>query len=296
MAGNFKYQFILQCIVLVWGFTGILGDQIQMDSEQITFFRTAIACLSLLLIIPLAKSQKHPSLKQIVQLLGVGIIVGVHWFAFFYAIKVSNVSVAVVCMASSTLFTSLLEPLLFGRKFLPSELFLSISTLIGIIAIFGFEFHYYLGICFGLLCAFLGALFTVINGRLTQSVSSLHITFYEMMGGCLTMAVFMAFSGKLNGELFNATNMDWIYLLILGIVCTSIAFMSSVWVMKHVSPFSVSISLNMEPIYTILLAVLIDYLSGTNKEQMSVGFYVGGGIIILAIFVNAYLKSGRRFS
>ncbi len=289
-----KYNLILQLIVLIWGFTGILGDHINMDSARITLYRTAIALLVILPVLLIYKSNKLPDKKQIFRLLGVGIIVGLHWFAFFYAIKVSNVSIAVVCMASSALFTSILEPLFFKRKIFVSELILSVVTIVGIIAIFGFEYHYYLGIIYGLICALLSAVFTVLNGQLIKETSPLHITLYEMLGATLTMAIIIAIMGGYHTDMLVGSFMDWGFLLILGIVCTVGAFMASVWIMNYVTPFTVSISLNMEPIYTIIIALIIDYALGTSKEQMSVGFYIGASIIIVAIFTNAYLKNREQ--
>ena len=290
MAGKLKYYVILHIIVLVWGFTGILGDQISVSADYITFFRTGISFASLLLLGFFIKHERAISPKQVISLLLVGGIVGLHWFTFFYAIKVSNVSIGVVCMSSSTLFTSIIEPIVFKRKFLISELVLSIAIIGGIVVIFGFESQYYVGILSGLTSAFLAATFTVVNGKFITQISSFRITKYEMLGGASVLFFILLASGKVHSEMFNIPPTDWLYLSILGIICTTVAFMVSVWVMKHVTPFTVSMSVNMEPIYTILIVLLIDAAQGTQKEQMSAGFYIGASIIIAAIFINGYLK------
>ncbi|MBD3638052.1 MAG: DMT family transporter [Crocinitomicaceae bacterium] len=290
MGEKLKYYVILHIIVLIWGFTGILGDEISASADLITFFRTGISFLSLILIGFFIKNMNKLDRKQVMLLLLTGGIVGLHWYSFFYAIKSSTVSIGVVCMSSSTLFTSLLEPIIFKRKLLVSELILSFAIIAGIVIIFGFETKYYIGIISGLIAAFLAALFTVINGKLITQISSFKITKYEMLGGCLVLFIILICTNKINAASFNLPMMDWIYLLILGVICTSVAFMVSVWVMKYVTPFTVSMSVNMEPIYTILIVLLIGVFNGSQKEVMSRGFYVGALIIIASIFANAYIK------
>lgn len=285
-----KYQVILHVIVLVWGLTGILGDEITLSSSKIVFFRTGIAFGSLVLAGFFIKSKQTLNLQRIVYIVLVGVIVGLHWFTFFQAIKVSTVSIGVVCMSMTTLFVSILEPVIFKRKIALSEIVISIFILIGIVIIFGFEIQYVTGIIFGLVSAFLAALFSVLNGKLIKTTSPFSITKYEMLGAVLVSFGIVSFNNEVNVSLFEATNKDWIMLVILGIVCTTVAFMLSVWVMKFLSPFTVSISINMEPIYTIVIAIILNPL----KEQMSVGFYAGGLIIITAIFTNAYLKKIKR--
>lgn len=294
MRGNFKYQLILNLVVLVWGFTGVLGDEIQLSSERITFFRTGIAFFSLLLLGLIIPSKKELSLQQMTSLMFTGFIVGLHWLTFFHSIKISTISIGVVCMSSSTLFTALLEPIIFKRKILASEIILSFFILSGILFIFGFEPEYTAGIIVGLISAFLASLFSVINGRHIKNKTSLQITKFEMFGGFLVLAIILGAQGKINAALFTeVTTIDWIYLLILGLICTTAAFMVSVWIMKFVTPFTVSLSINMEPIYAILIALIISYSAGETIERMSLGFYTGTTIIIGSIFFNAYLKKRR---
>lgn len=291
MGDKFKYYVVLQLVVLIAGFTGILGDLITIPAEQLTFFRMGISFISLLLIGFFVKRSKKISPKQFLKLMLTGGIVGLHWITFFYAIKVSTISIGVVCMSSAALFTSFLEPLFFKRKIKGSEMILGLFIVVGVLLIFGFESQYYIGILSGLASAFLAALFTVINGRLITAVSPLSITKIEMFGGFTVLFIILLFMGKVNVAMFyEPTLLDWVYLSILGLVCTTLAFLLSVWVMKYVTPFTVSMSLNMEPVYTILIALIIDSAMGTNNEVMTTGFYIGSLIIIGSIFMNAYLK------
>lgn len=290
-----KYYVILHLIVFIWGFTGILGDVIELPAEKITFFRTALAFIFALFMGLFYRKRKRASQPQKVQLFLTGIIVGLHWFFFFLAIKLSTVSIGVICMSSSTLFTSILEPILFKRKFSTAELVLSFCIIAGITIIFGFETGYAIGILCGLLSAFLAALFTVKNGKfMQQKINPLEITTFEMLGGALIMLIFVFVSGNVNSQFFVMSMSDFIYLLLLSSVCTSIAFLVSVWVMKKLSPFTVSISINMEPIYTILIVVLYGVLTGVDTEIMSTGFYVGSLIIVGSIFTNAIIKRRTR--
>lgn len=290
MGGKLKYYLILQLIVLFAGFTGVLGDYITLDADYITFFRTGIATLSLLLIGLFIKKSKPTSRKLILMFFLTGFIVGLHWYTFFYSIKVSTVSVGVVCMSSATLFTSFLEPIIFKRKFLIRELILSIAIIAGLVIISQVEGEYYLGLITGLISAFLAALFNVLNGKFVGETSSFTITKYEILGAFSLLAVILFANGKIHTEAFNVSTSDWVYLLILGLVCTTFAFMVSVWVMKFVTPFTVSMSLNMEPIYAIIIVLIIDSVMGTHEEEMTKGFYVGTVIIIGSIFTNAYFK------
>ena len=287
---KYKYQLILHVIVLVWGVTGILGDHINLTSSKIVFFRTLIAFVSLLFIGLFIKQVKKLTLSQILKISGVGVIVGLHWFTFFYSIKVSTISIGVVCMSLTTLFVALIEPIIFKRKISLTEILISVFILIGIIIIFGFEYQYVEGILVGVFSALMAAIFSVINGQLIKTVSSFSITKYEMLGATLVSVVIMCFSGEINSDLIIVSVENGMSLLFLGLVCTTAAFMISVWVMKFLSPFTVSVSINMEPIYTIIIAVLLV----PEKEKMTLGFYLGGAVIIGAIFTNAYLKRKRK--
>lgn len=241
----------------------------------------------------IVREKKFVSPKQALWLLGTGVIVGLHWVTFFLAIKISTVSIAVVCMSAATLFTSFLEPLIFKRRYFFSEFILSIAVSAGVMVIFGFETSYTLGILIGLLSAFFSALFNVLNGLYVKTMSSRIITQYEMLGGFLTATVFLLYNGELTKETFAVAGIDWVYLIILATICTTFAFMASIWVMKFVTPFTVSISVNLEPVYTIIIALILDYVNQTNKEKMSDGFYLGGAIIILAILVHAWIKTKK---
>ena len=291
---TFKDYAKLHAVILVWGFTGILGKVITVSSISIVWYRTLFAALSLVIFLLLRKSPIRIPFKTMIQYLGVGIVVALHWVFFFEALKVSTVSVTLATLASATLFTSILEPLFFRKKIVPYEMLFGLVVIAGLYLIFSFESQYTLGIIYSLFAAFCASLFTTINGIfVAKGGKPTRITLYEMLGAVGSITVYLGITGSLNTESLSLfTNgieafwFDLLYLLILAILCTAIAFVVSVDVMKKLSPFTVSISINMEPIYAIILALLFF----GEKEQMSWGFYVGASLVMATIFGNGIMK------
>lgn len=291
---TFKDYAKLHAVILVWGFTGILGKVITVSSISIVWYRTLFAALSLVIFLLLRKSPIRIPFKTMIQYLGVGIVVALHWVFFFEALKVSTVSVTLATLASATLFTSILEPLFFRKKIVPYEMLFGLVVIAGLYLIFSFESQYTLGIIYSLFAAFCASLFTTINGIfVAKGGKPTRITLYEMLGAVGSITVYLGITGSLNTESLSLfTNgieafwFDLLYLLILAILCTAIAFVASVDVMKKLSPFTVSISINMEPIYAIILALLFF----GEKEQMSWGFYVGASLVMATIFGNGIMK------
>lgn len=281
----------LHAIVLVWGFTGILGKLISLDAYSIVWYRMLIAFAGLLIYAKIVRLPIMVDPLTLGKYLGVGFIVATHWILFFESIKVSTVSVALATMSSATLFTALLEPLFYRRKIIGYEMLFGVLVIAGLIMIFNFESSYYLGISLALLSAFCASLFTTINGKfIGNGEKSRVISLYEMLGGVIDITLYFLLTGELGIWESLPSGADLGYLLILGLVCTSLAFVISVEVMKHLSPYTVSISINMEPVYSIILALLFF----GEEERMSPGFYAGALLILSTILVNAYLKRRQR--
>jgi len=284
----------LHSVILVWGFTGILGKVITVSAVSIVWYRTLIAFSSLLVFLYFRKNEiKIPS-KDLIKYLSTGIIIALHWFFFFEALKVSTVSVTLATLASATLFTSILEPLFFKKKIVGYEILFGLMVIAGLLLIFSFETKYQLGIFYSLLSAFCASLFTTLNGIFVGNGGKpSQITMYEMLGSVLIISLYLLIFQSFNIDDLSLVNpetgdyyLNLIYLLILGIICTSIAFVISVDVMKKLTPFTVSISINMEPIYAIILALLFF----GEDEKMTWGFYLGTLLIITTIFGNGFLK------
>lgn len=282
-------QIRLHLIVLIFGFTGILGKLIELPSELIVLYRTTVACLALGLLLIFGKTIIKTANRIKLKWFFTGFIVGLHWFFFFESIKQSNVSVALVALSSTALFTSVLEPLITKRKMKLYEILFSLLIIIGMVVILRFEFQYIKGISFGLISAFLASLFTVLNSKFVINQSSVNISFYELLGGACFMLVLISTISSETLLVFPSLS-DMIYLMILAIVATALAFVVSISVMRKLSPFTVSLTINLEPLYGIILAVLIF----GQEELMSAGFYTGFILILSTILANAVLKKRER--
>jgi len=245
----------------------------------------SIALLGLIMFMVITQRSIRTSWKNHLKYLATGVVTAGHWILFFESLKVSNVSITLTTLASTSLFVAFMEPLFFKRRIIWYEVIFGLITLCGLAIIFQFETRYGWGILLALGSAFLAAIFSTVNGLFIREDGSVLITTVEMIGGVLGISAYYAFTGGLE-NLAMPTSIDWIYLLILGLVCTSMAFVVSVEVMKELSPFTVSMSVNMEPIYAIVFALIIF----RESEYMSSGFYAGALIVMSMIFLNSYLK------
>lgn len=280
----------MHLIVLIFGFTGILGELISLNSVPLVFYRTAIAAVVLAIFVGVAGKMQRLTSSQVLKLVAIGIITAAHWVFFFEAIKVSTISVAVATLASTALFISFLEPAFMRKRIDWREVVLGVVVIIGLVIIFQFETEYKLGIVLAIISAILAALFSVFNGIMIKEIDAVSISLYEMGAAAVGVFIFLLFTGGISTEFFVISNMDWLWLLLLGTIATAFAFVVSVDVMKVLSPFTVALSINMEPVYSILLALLIF----GEKERMSTGFYAGAFIILAALFVDAWIKKAQR--
>ncbi len=273
-------------VVFIYGFTAILGKLITLDATELVWHRMFIAFISLGVLLKLRKRPLGLPLRAAAKMIGVGFVVALHWIAFFHAIKISTISVVLGCMASTTLFTSLLEPALIKRPIVFLEVMVGLLIILGLYIIFQFEPDHMAGIITALTAAFLAALFTVMNKGLIESHRPLVISFYEMGGGFLAISLYLFFTGTFGKGLQMPVLNDWFLLLILGIVCTAYAFATSVQVMKVLSAYTAVLIINLEPVYGILLA----FLFFGDSEYMSAGFYAGTLIILTAVILFPILS------
>lgn len=281
-----RNTLILHFTVLIWGFTGVLGELITVSALHLVWYRVLIAAVSLVIYYFFKRKSLLVSKDQLMQYLGVGMIVGLHWVLFFHAIKVSTVSVTLVTLSSVTLFTAILEPVINRKRISIADVVVGLVIIFGIYLIFKFEFKYFWGIVFGLSCAFCASIFSILNSRMVKKGSPTTITLYEMIGAWIGVSVVMLFTGDFDGQMILSQS-DLLYLLLLGVVCTAIAYVLGVAVMRELSAFTVALTTNMEPVYGIILALLIF----GQKEAMSTGFYFGAVIVLTAVFIYPYLKT-----
>ncbi len=288
MFNKYKYHFLLHFIILLWGFTGILGKLIHLDPLYIVWHRLFFALLGLGLIsIVLKKSLRINSKTDLLKLFGVGIIVGLHWVTFYKSIQLSTASLGILCLSTTTLHVSWLEPLVMKKKFSWLEFSLGLLVIGGIYIVSeDFNPKDYEALAYGLFSAMLAALFSVFNGKLVQTIPSTTMTFYEISMSLVFLTVLLITQGMFTKQLFHMTTQDLLLLLFLGLVCTSFAFMVTIDIVKRMGAFTVSLTINMEPVYTMLLAV---FLLHENKVVGS-NFYYGAFLIVVIVFANPIIK------
>jgi drug/metabolite transporter (DMT)-like permease len=272
----------------MWGFTGILGKLIHLDAFVIVWHRVLIAFVALGIgLVYLKKSFKINSTINLWKVFGVGIIVALHWMTFYKSIQLSTASLGILCLSTTTIHVTWLEPLIMKRKFSWIEFSLGLLVIYGIYFVSSdFKADDFEALAYGLTSALCAALFSVFNARLAQDIPSSTITFYELLIGFIFMSVVLLFTGDLNEDLFTMTMSDFLWLVFLGILCTSFAFLATIEVVKRLGAFTVSLSINLEPVYTILLAIVIL----NENELLGSHFYIGSGIIVIVVIANALIK------
>lgn len=280
----------LHLIVFIWGFTAVLGRLISLEALPLVWFRMLFAVFFILIFIKVKKIPLRIPPKVLLRFLVAGLIIALHWFTFFRAIKVSNVSITLACLSTGAFFASVIEPIFFGKKIIWYEIFFGLLVVLGLSIIFNVEGNYMEGIALALISAFLSASFAVINSKFVQEYQPTIISFYELLGGVLFFSIFLFFVGGFNYDFFQLTTNDFIYLMILSSICTAYAFIASTQVMKFLSPYTVMLTINLEPIYGIILAVIVF----KEKEQMSSSFYVGALIIVITVILNGIIKSRTK--
>ncbi len=290
LSDNTKSYFKLHWIVFIWGFTAVLGRLITLDAMPLVWFRMLFAVVFIFIYNKFTKTSIRLPKKVILKFLVAGLVIALHWFTFFRAIKVSNVSITLACLSTGAFFTSIIEPIFFKKKIIWYEIFFGLLVVIGLSIIFKVEGNYIEGIVLALISAFLSACFAVINSKFVVNYEPKVISFYELFGGVLFFSIFLFGTSSFNSEFFQLSINDFLYLLVLSSVCTAYAFIASTSIMKFLSPYTVMLTINLEPIYGILLAVLIF----KEKEQMSPTFYFGALLILITVVLNAVLKAKHK--
>ncbi len=281
---------LLHFTVFLWGWTGILGKLIQQETAQLVFTRTFIA-LAGLTVFALATRRsldwRTPDLKHYFFM---GLLIVLHWLTFYGSIKVSTASIGAACMATGTMFTALMEPFWFKRRIRPYEVVLGVIVIGALLLMFGLETEYRRGIALGVFSAWLSAWFNIVNGVLVQRGDAVRIGFYELLFVMLCAAAWLGANGQVPQFPWMLTIHDLQYQLLLGLVCTTFAFVTGIAVMKQLSPFTVVLAVNLEPVYTIAIALLI----WGEGERMHTGSYAGIALILLCLFANGLLQRRER--
>ena len=278
----------LHIAVLLAGFTAILGDLIQLSAIVLVWWRVFITCISLLFFIRVGHTLKTIPRTLIFKYMGIGVLIALHWIAFFGAIKYANASIALICMATVSFFTAFIEPLITRRPVKFYEIILSLLVIPGMMLIVNStELTMMFGLWIGLLSALLASLFVILNKILIKETDPMTITFIELGSSCLMISLILPFYfWNTETAIFWPGWTDLGYLMILALLCTTLANVLGLFALKHISAFVSNLAYNMEPVYGIILAWLV---LNENKE-LNAGFYWGCVIIILAIFSYPVLR------
>lgn len=281
----------LHIAVFLFGFTAILGDLISISAISLVWWRVLITCASLLFFIRIGQLGKQYSRTKILQFMGIGVLVGLHWITFYGAIKLANASIALVCMATVSFCTAFLEPLIFRRPVKVLEIFLGILIVPGMILIVNnLKNEMMFGFWVGLISAFLASLFSVLNKKFIEQADPYTITFLELGSAWLFISLILPLYLLSQGwSHFMPKPMDWLYLLVLALVCTTLAYNLNLRSLKHLSAFASNLTFNLEPVYGIILAWVI---LQENKE-LSNNFYWGTALILISVFSYPFLR--KRF-
>lgn len=275
---------LLHVAVFIWGFTGILGKLIEQPTLQLVYTRTVIGLLGMLAVALWMRRSLSPRGPDVRTYLLTSLIITAHWITFYGAIKMGTASIAAACLSTSTVFTALMEPFWFKRKIRRYEVVLGLVVIAALLLIFGIETKFRLAITVATLSALLSAWFNVVNGVLVNRGEALRIGFYEMLGVVVVMGPLAWWSGGLPPPLWTLPADQVTYHLVLGLVCTTFAFVAGIVVMRQLSPFTVMLTVNLEPIYTILIALLI----WGEEERMHTGSYLGIALILACLFLNGW--------
>ncbi len=281
---------LLHFTILIWGFTGILGKLIGQPVAHIVLLRVVIGVGGLLVYAAFTRVPLDPRTPEMRNYVLTGLLIAAHWITFYGAIRMSSASIAAACLSTSTLFTALMEPFWFKRRILAYEVVFGVIVIAALLLIFGLETHARLGIIIAVVSALLSAWFNIINGVLVKRDNAVRIGFYEMLTVVVVMYAWAFIRSDLPLPLWKMPAQDFWGLLALGLVCTTFAFISGIVVMKQLTPFTVMLAVNLEPVYTILIALMI----WPESERMHMGSYLGIALILLCLFVNGWLQRRDR--
>ncbi len=277
-------------MVLILGFTGIFGKLISLNTIELVWYRMLIAFITLFTFLAFKKELTKIKKKDFFGLLFVGSLVAVHWFFFFESIKVSNVSVAVVCLSTASFFSAMIEPFFLKRKPKLYEYILGIVVFVTLFLMLEAETKYTMGYVYGIIASFLGTLFTLYNAKYINRLEASKITMVEMLAGVIIFSILMLINKEIGISNLKININDFVYLFLLGTICTAAVFVWMVEIMKYISPYSLIMAINLEPIYSIVLALIIF----SESEHMNLSFYIGASVIILVVFLESFLKNNIK--
>ena len=285
MNARTRSLLLLHGIVVIFGFTGILGKLISMEAEPLVFWRVTLGGLTTALFLAVKGRWHAWEWRSALQASGIGWIVAAHWVTFFGSIKASSVGLALTMLATAPLFVGLIEPWVYRRKLAWREMAVATVVFVGISLVFQAEKDQILGMALGLTSAVLAAIFSTLNGVMVRRHEPVNLSAVELLSASVGMALWLAIQGQFDASLFQLSSSDWVWIGLLAVVATSFAFMVSIQVLKDLTPFESAMAINLEPIYAIVLAYFL------FEERFSSGFYLGAALVIGAVFVDTLLRA-----
>ncbi|MCS6968010.1 MAG: DMT family transporter [Cytophagales bacterium] len=278
----------LHLIVLLWGFTAILGLLVSIPALELVFYRTLMAVIGLAILLKIQKRSISLPFSTVGRLMLTGALVGLHWVLFFASARLASASICLAGMATGSLWTSMIEPLASKKSVKWYEVGSGLLIIAGLYVIFRFEINHIAGLLLAIGSALLAAIFTVINSHFTRKYHHHIITFYEMVGAWLIVLISLPLYGIFTSQPLQMapSSIDWIWIAILAWICTVYAYATAVELMKRLSAFAVNLTVNLEPVYGIALAAAIFH----EYQQLTVGFYAGAAIILFAVLSYPFLK------
>lgn len=262
-----------------------MGKLIELNEALLVWYRLLITVVTLLVIFLIGGKIPAVSIKTLLKIFAVGAIVAMHWVSFYGSVKLANVSIALVCFSTIGFFSALLEPVISRCKPSLVEMLLGLLSVAGVYLIFHFDTRYTTGIVFGLISAIFASLFTILNKKVLQETNAKTVTLYELMGGFVFLSAILPFYlSRFNVHFSLPAGNDWLWLLILSWLCTVLAFYLSMTALESISPFTVNLSYNLEPVYGIALAFLIFH----ENKNFGGYFYWGLCLILLSVLLQTF--------
>lgn len=288
MNANVKRAYLqIHVAVILFGLTAILGDLIQVSAMSIVWWRVLLTSISFLFIINLRQLREIPKV-QVIRFMGIGALIALHWLTFYGSIKFANASVSLVCLATTTFMTSLLEPLIMKQKFKLYEILIGLIIIPGMwLVVSDLKTDMMLGVYCGLSSALLATVFSILNKKNIEKTDSKNMAFIEMSSAFLFMSLLLPLYFMYGENVsFWLSKMDWIYMIILVLGCTTLAFLLNLKSLKYLSAFTTNLAINLEPVYGILLAMLIL----KEHQELNSSFYIGVLVILTSVFIHPLLK------
>lgn len=281
---NARWQ--MHFCVLLWGFTAILGKLISLPAPALVWWRMGLVTLALLLVPKVWRGLRQLPLQMYAIYAGIGVIVALHWLTFYGAIKLANASVAASCMALGSVFTALIEPVVIRRRFDTRELALGVAVIPGVLLVAGgVPAGMRLGIAVGVVSALLSALFGTLNKRYVEHADPYTVTLLELGAGAVLLTMLLPLLPHSGAAFPWPGNNDLILLLLLALGCTLLPYTLALVALRHIRAFDAQIVLNLEPVYAIVLAIILL----NEQRELTPMFYAGVAILLLAVFAQPWL-------